>query len=95
MLRTLPAAELAGIRAVVVHAKDDEARAFYERFDFSASPTDPYQSGSSVEGCARHHRIAGPRVKVRRGRKHLLGRDKVREMIDDWIVSESWALTGA
>ena len=27
---------------LVVHAKDDEARAFYERFDFMASPTDPY-----------------------------------------------------
>src|SRR5580693_2081484 len=42
MLRTMQASEIAGIRAVVVHAKDDEARAFYERFDFIASPTDPY-----------------------------------------------------
>jgi predicted N-acetyltransferase YhbS len=42
MLRTLQASEVAGIRAVVVHAKDDEARAFYERFDFTASPTDTY-----------------------------------------------------
>jgi hypothetical protein len=25
-----------------VHAKDDEARAFYERYDFIAAPTDPY-----------------------------------------------------
>jgi hypothetical protein len=24
-----------------VHAKDDEARAFYEHFDFQPSPTDP------------------------------------------------------
>jgi len=30
-----------GARAVVVHAKDEEARAFYERFDFEPSPTDP------------------------------------------------------
>jgi GNAT superfamily N-acetyltransferase len=43
MLRTLQAAEIAGVRAFVVHAKDDEARAFYERFDFIASPTDAYQ----------------------------------------------------
>jgi GNAT superfamily N-acetyltransferase len=42
MLRTLQASEIAGIRAFVVHAKDDEARAFYERFDFIASPTDAY-----------------------------------------------------
>lgn len=42
MLRTLNAADIAGIRAIVVHAKDDEAKAFYERFDFSPSPTDAY-----------------------------------------------------
>jgi GNAT superfamily N-acetyltransferase len=42
MLRTLQAAEIAGIRAFAVHAKDDEARAFYERFDFVPSPADPY-----------------------------------------------------
>ncbi|MBX3027871.1 GNAT family N-acetyltransferase [bacterium] len=42
MLRTLHAADIAGIRAFTVHAKDDEARAFYEHFDFVASPTDPY-----------------------------------------------------
>jgi GNAT superfamily N-acetyltransferase len=42
MLRTLEAAEIAGIRAFAVHAKDDEAKRFYERFDFIASPSDPY-----------------------------------------------------
>jgi GNAT superfamily N-acetyltransferase len=42
MQRTLPAADIAGIRAFAVHAKDDKARAFYERFDFVASPSDPY-----------------------------------------------------
>ncbi|MBX3486005.1 GNAT family N-acetyltransferase [Phenylobacterium sp.] len=41
MLRTLQAADIAGLRALAVHAKDDEARAFYEHFDFIASPTDP------------------------------------------------------
>lgn len=41
MLRTLHAADIAGIRALVVHAKDDGARSFYERFDFVGSPTDP------------------------------------------------------
>jgi GNAT superfamily N-acetyltransferase len=32
---------VAGIRAFAVHAKDDEARAFYQKFDFIPSPTDP------------------------------------------------------
>lgn len=42
MLRTLQAAEIAGIRAFAVHAKDETARAFYEHFDFVPSPTDPF-----------------------------------------------------
>jgi predicted N-acetyltransferase YhbS len=42
MLRTLQAADIAGIRAMVIHAKDDAARAFDERFDFIPSPRDPY-----------------------------------------------------
>jgi GNAT superfamily N-acetyltransferase len=43
LLRTAQAADIAGIRALLVHAKDDEARAWYEGFDFEAGPTDPYQ----------------------------------------------------
>jgi GNAT superfamily N-acetyltransferase len=42
MLRTLQAAEIAGLRALVVHAKDDDARRFYARFDFMPSASDPY-----------------------------------------------------
>jgi GNAT superfamily N-acetyltransferase len=41
VLRTLQAAEIAGIRALAVHAKDDAARRYYEQFDFVASPADP------------------------------------------------------
>lgn len=41
MQRTLQAADIAGIRAFAVHAKDEEARRFYEHFDFIPSPTDP------------------------------------------------------
>jgi GNAT superfamily N-acetyltransferase len=41
MQRTLEAADLAGIRAFAVHAKDEAARRFYEHFDFVPSPTDP------------------------------------------------------
>lgn len=42
VLRTLQAADIAGLRALAVHAKDDAARAFYERFGFIPSPTDPF-----------------------------------------------------
>jgi GNAT superfamily N-acetyltransferase len=41
MLRTLQAADIAGIRAFAVHAKDEEARHFYLKFDFIPSPSDP------------------------------------------------------
>jgi GNAT superfamily N-acetyltransferase len=42
LARTLQAADIAGIRAVIVHAKDDDARRFYEHFDFDPSPSDAY-----------------------------------------------------
>ena len=42
MQRTLQAADIAGIRALAVHAKNEQARAFYERFDLVPSPTDPF-----------------------------------------------------
>ena len=41
VLRTMQAADIAGIRALAVHAKDDQARRYYEQFDFTSSPTDP------------------------------------------------------
>ncbi|MGA2591899.1 MAG: GNAT family N-acetyltransferase [Bryobacteraceae bacterium] len=41
MQRTLQAADIAGIRAFAVHAKVEEARRFYEHFDFVSAPTDP------------------------------------------------------
>jgi GNAT superfamily N-acetyltransferase len=40
ILRTVQASEIAGIRALIVHAKDDAARRYYEQFDFVPSPTD-------------------------------------------------------
>jgi GNAT superfamily N-acetyltransferase len=41
MHRTLQSADIAGIRALAVHAKNDTARSFYEHFGFIPSPTDP------------------------------------------------------
>ena len=42
LLRTAAAADIAGIRALLVHAKDDEALGWYEALEFEPSPTDPY-----------------------------------------------------
>ena len=41
LLRTLRALDIAGLRAMLVHAKDDNAKAFYERFGFQPSPPIP------------------------------------------------------
>lgn len=38
--RTAQAADIAGIRALLVHAKNERARNWYEQFDFDPSPTD-------------------------------------------------------
>jgi GNAT superfamily N-acetyltransferase len=42
LLRTLQAADIAGLRALAAHAKDEEARAWYQQFDFIPSPSDPF-----------------------------------------------------
>jgi GNAT superfamily N-acetyltransferase len=41
MLRTAQAADIAGIRALIVHAKDDAARDFYTHFGFAEGFSDP------------------------------------------------------
>jgi hypothetical protein len=41
MRRTPQATGIAGIRAFALHAKDEEARRFYLKFDFIPSPSDP------------------------------------------------------
>jgi GNAT superfamily N-acetyltransferase len=43
LLRAVGAADLIGCRAVMVHAKDESAKAFYERFGFEPSPSDPFR----------------------------------------------------
>jgi GNAT superfamily N-acetyltransferase len=51
ILRTLQAADIAGIRAIFVHAKDDRARGFYERFGFEPSPIHPLQLMMLIKDC--------------------------------------------
>lgn len=41
ILRSVDAAEIIGVRALLVHALHDHASAFYAHFDFEPSPTDP------------------------------------------------------
>ncbi len=41
VLRTLQAADIAGIRALLVHAISEKAKDFYERCDFRPSPLGP------------------------------------------------------
>ena len=41
LLRTEQAADIAGIRALLVHAKDEPARQWYLHWEFEPSPSDP------------------------------------------------------
>lgn len=39
LLRTVQAADIGGLRAMITHAKDAEAKNFYEKYGFEPSPT--------------------------------------------------------
>jgi len=41
ILRTLQAAEIAGIRAILVHAISEDAKLFYQKCGFTVSPMEP------------------------------------------------------
>jgi GNAT superfamily N-acetyltransferase len=41
VLRSLQAADSIGVRAMLIHAKHNAARAWYEQYGFESSPTDP------------------------------------------------------
>ncbi len=43
LTRIEEAAEIVAVRAVLVHAIDEEAKRFYEHFEFEPSPVDPFQ----------------------------------------------------
>ena len=53
VLRIVGAAETVGVRAILVHAMSDEAKRFYERFGFRASPVDPMTLMMTVEEVVR------------------------------------------
>lgn len=41
LLRTIQAADIAGLRAMLTHAKDDDAKRFYLKYGFEPSPVHP------------------------------------------------------
>jgi GNAT superfamily N-acetyltransferase len=53
VLRTVQAAEIVGIRAILVHAISEAARRFYEKYGFVASPLDPLTVMITVEEAVR------------------------------------------
>ena len=42
LLRVITAADIIGCRALLVHAKDNQAKSFYEHFGFEPSPVDQF-----------------------------------------------------
>jgi GNAT superfamily N-acetyltransferase len=53
ILRVLGAAETIGVRAILVHAISDEAKAFYESCGFTPSPIEPMTLMATVEEAGR------------------------------------------
>jgi ribosomal protein S18 acetylase RimI-like enzyme len=53
VLRTLQAAEIAGIRAILVHAISEQAKRFYEKWGFIPSPVDPMTLMVTVKEAAK------------------------------------------
>ena len=52
VLRTVQAAEIAGIRAILVHAINESAKRFYEKLGFTPSPTNPMTMMITVRAAA-------------------------------------------
>lgn len=53
VLRIMQAAEIAGIRAILVHALSDQAKGFYKKHGFIPSPADPMTLMITVAEAAR------------------------------------------
>jgi GNAT superfamily N-acetyltransferase len=61
VLRTVQAADIAGIRAILVHAISTHAQRFYERHGFTRSPIDPMMLMITLADVARE--LSGPKRK--------------------------------
>lgn len=49
MLRIIQAADIGGLRAMLTHAKDHEARMRYEKYGFASSPTNELHPMISIQ----------------------------------------------
>ena len=58
MMRTVSASETIGVRAMLVHAIDDEARGFYLRHGLAPSPSDPLHLMTLVKDIATAVEVA-------------------------------------
>ena len=54
LLRTLQAADIAGLRAMLVHAKNDSAKAFYQKYGFEPSPIDEFHLFLTITDIKAH-----------------------------------------
>jgi len=61
ILRTLRAADIAGIRAIFVEAKDERVRVFYERFGFEQSPIHSLQLMLLIKDCQKTIALIEPK----------------------------------
>lgn len=58
VLRTLQAADIGGIRAILLHAISEDAKRFYAAHGFAESPVDPMMQMISIEDVRRS--LSGP-----------------------------------
>ncbi|MGV1098189.1 GNAT family N-acetyltransferase [Thiovibrio sp. JS02] len=56
LLRTLAVSHQVGVRALLVHALSDEAKAFYLHHGFLESPIDPFALMLSLQDAQKHYR---------------------------------------
>ena len=59
VLRVVAAAELVGVRAILVHAMSEQAKAFYEKHGFRASPVEPMTLMITLEEARRTMQAEG------------------------------------
>ena len=56
IIRTLKVSEYAGIRAILVHAKDEKASEFYRRFDFEPWPLAPLKLSLLLKDARKNYK---------------------------------------
>jgi len=78
LLRTLQAADIAGIRAILVHAISSDAQRFYERHGFVRSPIDPMMLMITLAEVERE--LLGPQAKMSETRFFCPGRTRFRNL---------------